>query len=49
MNKVEQQPHLAFVVAIIAVGALSTMDAVMKGLSQDIGAFATMCWRNTPS
>lgn len=46
MNKVEQQPRLALLVAIVAVGALSTMDAVMKGLSQDIGAFATMCWRS---
>lgn len=46
MNRVEQQPRLAFVVAIVAIGALSTMDAVMKGLSQSIGAYATMCWRS---
>lgn len=46
MNEVEQRPVAAFAVALLGIGALSTMDAVMKGLSQDIGAFATMCWRS---
>ena len=46
MNEVRQQPYLAFAVALLAIGALSTMDAVMKGLAQDLGAFATMCWRS---
>lgn len=46
MNKVDQKPGLAFAVALVAIGALSTMDAVMKGLTQDIGAYATMCWRS---
>ncbi|WP_037498424.1 DMT family transporter [Sphingomonas jaspsi] len=46
MNKVDQNPALAFLVALAAIGALSAMDAVMKGLSRDIGAFATMCWRS---
>lgn len=46
MNKVDQNPALAFVVALVAIGALSAMDAVMKGLSQSIGAYATMCWRS---
>lgn len=36
----------AFAAAVVGVGALSTMDAVMKGLSIGIGAFATMCWRS---
>ncbi|MEP7315590.1 MAG: DMT family transporter [Sphingomicrobium sp.] len=46
MNDVKQQPFAAFAVALVGILALSTMDAVMKGLSQDIGAFATMCWRS---
>ncbi|QIK97049.1 DMT family transporter [Sphingomonas sp. HDW15A] len=46
MNNVRQQPYLAFAAALLAIGALSTMDAVMKGLAQDLGAFATMCWRS---
>ena len=45
MNDVRQQPYLAFAVALVAIGALSAMDAVMKGLAQDIGTYATMCWR----
>lgn len=46
MNRVDQNPALALLVALVGIGALSTMDAVMKGLSQNIGAFATMCWRS---
>lgn len=46
MNEVRQQPYLAFAVALLAIGALSAMDAVMKGLTLDIGAFATLCWRS---
>jgi S-adenosylmethionine uptake transporter len=46
MNAVDQRPIAAFVTAVAGVGALSAMDAVMKGLSIDIGALATMCWRS---
>lgn len=46
MDRVRQQPLAAFAVALVAIGALSAMDAVMKSLSQGIGAFATMCWRS---
>ena len=45
MNPVRQQPLLAFAVALLAIGALSAMDAVMKALSLAIGAFATLAWR----
>lgn len=45
MNEVRQQPYLAFAVALLAIGALSAMDAVMKGLVLEIGTYATMCWR----
>ena len=40
-----QQPILAFMVALAAVGVLSVMDAVMKGLVLAIGLYATMVWR----
>ena len=46
MNEVRQQPYVAFAVALLAIGTLSTMDAVMKALSQDIGAYPTMAWRS---
>lgn len=46
MNAVDQRPIAAFATAVAGVGALSAMDAVMKGLTIDIGAFATMCWRS---
>lgn len=46
MNDVKQQPLLAFLVALGGIAALSAMDAVMKGLSQKIGVFSTMCWRS---
>lgn len=46
MNEVEQRPLAAFAVAVLGIGMLSSMDAVMKGLSQDIGAYATICWRS---
>lgn len=42
---VRQQPVLAFAVALAAVGVLSTMDAVMKGLVLAIGLYATSVWR----
>ena len=42
---VRQQPVLAFAVALAAVGVLSTMDAVMKGLVLAIGLYATSIWR----
>ena len=38
-------PLIAFAVAVAGVGALSAMDAVMKGLTLEMGAFATMAWR----
>lgn len=40
-----QQPILAFMVALAAVGVLSVMDAVMKALVLAIGLYATMVWR----
>lgn len=46
MNAVDQRPIAAFATAVAGVGALSAMDAVMKGLTIDIGALATMCWRS---
>jgi S-adenosylmethionine uptake transporter len=46
MNYVDQRPVAAFATAVAGVGALSAMDAVMKGLTIDIGALATMCWRS---
>ena len=46
MNRVDQKPLAAFAVALLGIGALSAMDAVMKGLSIDLGALATMCWRS---
>ncbi len=46
MNRVDQHPAQAFAVALVGILALSAMDAVMKALSIEIGAFATMCWRS---
>jgi S-adenosylmethionine uptake transporter len=46
VNRVAQQPVLAFVVALAAIGVLSAMDAVMKGLVIAIGLFATALWRS---
>ncbi|MGH6658414.1 MAG: EamA/RhaT family transporter, partial [Sphingomicrobium sp.] len=45
MNRVEQRPILAFVVALAAVGVLSIMDAVMKGLVIALGIYVTSVWR----
>src|SRR6476619_7603972 len=45
MNKVAQRPIVAFAVALAAVGFLSVMDAVMKGLVLAIGVYATSVWR----
>jgi S-adenosylmethionine uptake transporter len=45
VNKVPQQPVLAFAVALAAVGVLSVMDAVMKGLVIALGIFAVSVWR----
>ena len=45
MNKVAQRPILAFAVALAAVGLLSVMDAVMKGLVLAIGVYVTSVWR----
>lgn len=46
MNRVPQQPVLAFAVALAAVGALSVMDAVMKALVIALGIFAVSVWRS---
>lgn len=45
MNRVPQHPALAFAVALAAVGALSIMDAVMKGLVIALGIYAVSIWR----
>jgi S-adenosylmethionine uptake transporter len=39
-------PALAFGVAAMGIGTFSLMDAVMKQLSLDIGAFNAVIWRN---
>lgn len=46
MNRVPQQPVLAFAVALAAVGALSVMDAVMKALVIALGIYAVSVWRS---
>jgi S-adenosylmethionine uptake transporter len=45
VNRVPQQPVLAFAVALAAVGALSIMDAVMKALVIALGIYAVSVWR----
>jgi len=45
VNRVPQQPLLAFAVALAAVGALSVMDAVMKALVIALGIYAVSVWR----
>lgn len=45
MNRVAQHPLKAFVTTLVAVGALSIMDAVMKGLVIAIGIVAVSVWR----
>lgn len=45
MNRVEQRPALAFVIALTAVAALSVMDAVMKVLVIALGIYAVSFWR----
>ena len=45
MNRVAQHPVKAFAVTLVAVGALSIMDAVMKGLVIAIGIVAVSLWR----
>ena len=45
MNRVDQHPVAAFVVALSAVAVLSVMDAVMKHLVLLIGIFAVSVWR----
>lgn len=46
MNRVAQVPLPAFAAALAAVGVLSAMDAVMKGLVIALGIMATMTWRS---
>jgi S-adenosylmethionine uptake transporter len=46
VNRVPQIPVQAFLVALAAVGILSIMDAVMKGLVLAIGIFAVSVWRS---
>lgn len=45
MNRVAQLPVKAFAVALVAVGSLSIMDAVMKHLVLAIGIVAVTVWR----
>ena len=45
MNRVAQHPVKAFAVALLAVTALSIMDAVMKHLVLAIGIIAVSIWR----
>jgi S-adenosylmethionine uptake transporter len=45
VNRVPQIPVQAFLVALAAVGILSIMDAVMKGLVIALGIFAVSVWR----
>jgi S-adenosylmethionine uptake transporter len=45
VNRVAQHPIQAFAAALAAVGILSIMDAVMKGLVLAIGIFAVSAWR----
>ena len=47
MNRVAQHPVKAFAAALAAVGVLSVMDAVMKGLVIALGIFAVSVWRAT--
>lgn len=46
MNRVAQHPILAFAVALAAVGVLSVMDAVMKGLVIALGIYVVSLWRS---
>lgn len=46
MNRVVQHPVKAFAVALAAVGTLSLMDAVMKGLVLAIGIYAVSILRS---
>jgi len=46
MPTTTKSPLTAFAAAIAGIGALSAMDAVMKGLTLAIGAFGTMAWRS---
>ena len=46
MNRVAQQPVKAFAAALLAVAALSIMDAVMKHLVIAIGIIAVSIWRS---
>ncbi|WP_310468386.1 DMT family transporter [Sphingomonas sp.] len=45
MNRVAQHPVQAFIVALVAVGVLSVMDAVMKALVLALGIYAVSVWR----
>ena len=45
MNRVPQHPVRAFAAALAAVGILSIMDAVMKGLVIALGILAVSVWR----
>ena len=46
MNRVAQHPVHAFLAALAAVGLLSVMDAVMKGLVIALGIYAVSIWRS---
>ncbi|MEO6225912.1 MAG: DMT family transporter [Sphingomicrobium sp.] len=46
MNRVDQRPFAAFLVALGAVAVLSVMDAVMKQLVIALGIVAVSAWRS---
>lgn len=46
MNRVPQHPAQAFAIALLAVGVLSVMDAVMKGLVIALGIYVVSVWRS---
>ena len=46
MNRVDQHPVHAFLVALAAVAVLSVMDALMKALVIALGIFAVSVWRS---
>ncbi len=46
MNVQEQSPLPAFAAGVFGIALFSVMDMVMKGLTLELGAFATMLWRS---
>lgn len=46
MSRDGTAPGIAFGVALLGIAVFSTMDALMKGLTLEIGAYNTMLWRS---